>query len=158
MIEIKESIELKCDRRKVDEFIENMETNYLIWSDEHISFKNIKGIPNVKGSVFEQYEYFDGKKIGGKYKVTKVVKNKYYEWSACVPRSIIGGKFIIKVKSVNGFTVIEEVIQIGYRGRFFSKIFDKVIVKVLEINNVWYKLKKHQVDGLKVIKRLIEEV
>ncbi len=156
MIKINEKIKIYCNIEEAKKFINDMEKNYLIWSPEHFVFKNLKGTPDIEGSVFEQYEYFDGKKIGGRYKVAKVIENKYYEWRACFPRSLVGGKFIIAINEFDKEIEIEETICIGFNIPILGSLFDSLVLKPLARNNIITKLKTHQIEWLNTMKEIFE--
>ena len=156
MIIIEESISIKTTPQNLMDFTKNLEENYYIISKDHVSFRNLKGDPITEGSKFEQFEMFAGKKLGGRYKVARVIPNERIEFQATFPRSLIGGRVIFEVKKENDGIILKEKIILGSRAFIIGKHINRFLKMFM--TRFYGKLKEHQVKGLNNIKMHLENM
>lgn len=155
MIKIQSYIQINAPVEKITNFFLDLEKNYAIWSDKHISFVSIKGTPTTPGSIFEMYEYFGKKIVGGKYIVKKVIENNYYEWCKLSTfKPIYKSVYIEICENDKGF-LLKEVENIGLNIPVLGKVGDWFLEKTTKTIP---KIKKHQEEGLENIKMYLEGV
>ena len=124
---IQESIEIKTTPEKIFKFLTGIVDNesYKIWhKTSHVSFRWIKGKPWEAGSVMYAEEYLHGKLHKLTFKVIKIIKNQYIEYSPTsrlVRMYYPKNGFRIEPKGGYSLFTASGTIRVGWIIKFFFK-------------------------------------
>lgn len=151
---IEDSIEINAPPEAVFNFLLNLtdDASYKAWHPEdHISFRWVKGAPWKEGSVIHAKEYIHGVVHTLKFVVTRMIPNRYIEYSPIfwlfrifIPKN----QFIIEPTPKGCIFKAIGTYKIGRIGRLFAK---KRIIEGIS------SIKKHLKEEGESLKKIVEK-
>lgn len=155
MIVFNESVEIEATPEALFQFAGNLEENYKLMSDKFVQFKMVKGDPISEGSVFYLEEVFGDKRLGGKYRVKRIIPNQLIEWEVLFPKAMTSGRFMMFIIEKEGRIELKELIMLGKDSPLLGKAVDWSINHVLM--PYCQEFFEHQKEGMQNIKEALEQ-
>jgi len=148
-----DSIEIKATPEKIFNFLTDIvdDDSYRAWhTNDHVSFRWLKGQPWAEGSVMYAEEYLHGKLHKFKFEVTAIVPNERIEYtptSRFIRKFFPKNEFIIEPKGESCLFIASGTYRVGWIGKtFFGKAIEKGLASV----------KKHMQEEGENLKRILE--
>lgn len=142
---ISDTVDINVPPEAVYDWMMTFVENYQSWHPAHVTSRWLKGEPYEVGSVLYVEEYLGDELHKLKFKITKIMKNKGFEFRILFPESIImpKGEFLVEPTATGSqFTA-----TLYYR---FGKLLNLFAKKEKEI------IEQHQREEGINLKRLLE--
>jgi hypothetical protein len=154
MIVLEERITIRARPEQYMDFVDHLDQNYSIMSPDHVRFTCVTGRPTEPGAVCEQEEYFQGRRVRNRYRITEVVPNRRIVGKVLFPRSLFGAKLINEIHPRGAEIEVVETICLGHDIPILGRIWDLLLGLVFK--PLVPALRAHQIEGLTNIKRHLE--
>lgn len=156
MIQIKKETIINSTPEKVWYFLTHLqkENNYKNWHPtDHVKMALVTGEGNKKGSKLYIEEYIGKTLLRLPYEIARVEKNKYIEYVAWFPFSLLHlGKGYFRIEALSRNTIkLTADVELGYTNPFFM-FLDKIILLFIHAQD----LEKHMTKEGENMKSLLE--
>jgi hypothetical protein len=154
MLVLAERIRIRARPEQYMDFVDHLEENYSIMSPDHARFACLTGSPTKEGSICEQEECFQGKRVRNRYRITQVIPNRLIVGEVLFPRSLLGAKLVNEIKPDGDEIEVTETLYLGHDIPLLGRVWDAILGLIFDRHLP--ALRAHQVEGLENIKRHLE--
>ena len=153
MIQISHDIRIFSNTEAFMDFYYNYEKTFTkLAPQNHIRFKFLGPKPIQIGTTTESEEIMLGKYQKVKHRIVEFTQERIV-LKGLFPLSLIGGKLTFKIEKYNGYIIVFEIIEFGFKSAI-GRLYDSIIR--IYLKDKYSFLNNHSKETLSNIKKIIE--
>jgi hypothetical protein len=153
MIQISHYIQIFSNTEAFIDFYYNYEKTFAqLAPRDHIRFKFLGAPPIQIGTTTESVEIMLGKCQKVKHRIVEFTPERIV-LKGLFPLSLIGGKLTFKIEKYNGYIILFEIIEFGFKSSI-GRLYDSILR--IYLKDKYSFLNNHSKETLSNIKKIIE--
>lgn len=153
MIQISHDIQIFSNTEAFVDFYHNYEKTFTKLSPQnHIRFKFLSPPPIQIGTITESEEIMLGKYQKVKHRIVEFTPERIV-LKGLFPLSLIGGKLTFKIEKYDGYLILFEILQFGFKSAI-GRLYDSILR--IYLKDKYSFLNNHSQETLSNIKKILE--